>query len=251
MRTTLFAFFTAAILCSCTSFDYDLTAVPIPVSAKPADVDTAHSIEPFEIETKTVLWAHGLFGRTDPDIAALVADASDGYDRIAGFRVRHGATFHDWLWTHPLGHARARQDRRHRGTAGSRRSLTTGSASPPSSTSNTRRWSIPSPRPRRLRTAFDRATSRGPARARAPRSRGSPWRCGCGFGLPLRTEAARSRSARRSGVRPSIGAPNANGTIIAITNTPNDAPQPIHMNLRPTLAGHGRTQREPDLSRDE
>ena len=46
-----------------------------------------------------VLWAHGLFGQSEPDVAKLVSDAARGHDQIA-FRVRVSAGFHDWLLTH-------------------------------------------------------------------------------------------------------------------------------------------------------
>ena len=35
-----------------------------------------------------------------PDVAGLVTEAAEGYDRIADFRIRQSGSFHDWLLTH-------------------------------------------------------------------------------------------------------------------------------------------------------
>ena len=84
---------------ACVSLDYDLSSVPVPISAKPADPSEGE-IEPFTIEAGNYLWIHGLFGRTTPDVAALVKEKAKGYDRIAGFRVRQTSNIHHWLLTH-------------------------------------------------------------------------------------------------------------------------------------------------------
>ena len=60
-------------------------------------------MEPFRIEERSILWVHGLLGQSSPDVAALVAEAGRGYDRIAGFRVSVAGGFHDWLLTHLSG----------------------------------------------------------------------------------------------------------------------------------------------------
>ena len=86
-------------LCGCGTLEYDLGPVPIPVSAKPATADEGPG-QSFEIKAKNILWFHGLFGHTMPDVAELVTEASDGYDKIASFRARSGPGFHDWLVTH-------------------------------------------------------------------------------------------------------------------------------------------------------
>jgi hypothetical protein len=86
-------------LASCGALQYDLSAVAMPISAKPAAPGSGR-VEPFVIERKSVLWVHGLFGQSAPDIAALVAEAGRGHDRIAGFRVQQAGGFHDWLITH-------------------------------------------------------------------------------------------------------------------------------------------------------
>ncbi|MCA8943144.1 MAG: hypothetical protein KDB80_11340, partial [Planctomycetes bacterium] len=88
----------ALLLAACGSLHYDLSSVPIPISAKPAEPG-AH-VDPLHIESKNVLWVHGLFGQSEPDVTALVTEAAAGYDRIAGFRVVQSGSFHDWLLTH-------------------------------------------------------------------------------------------------------------------------------------------------------
>lgn len=84
---------------ACMSLDYDLSGVPIPVSAKPAPVDAVH-VEPFRLEVRHTLWAHGLLGRSTPDVATLVSKLAEGHDRIAGFRVTQSGNIHHWLLTH-------------------------------------------------------------------------------------------------------------------------------------------------------
>jgi len=84
---------------SCVSLDYDLSGIPVPISAKPAE-DPAAEVVPFELEARNILWVHGAFGHREPDVAALVAEAAEGYDRIAGFRVRQTSNLHQWLATH-------------------------------------------------------------------------------------------------------------------------------------------------------
>ncbi len=103
-RVQLWSAFLACIVLTggCGTIEYDLSTVPIPVSAKPADPNSG-TIVPLEIEKKSILWVHGLLGQTSPDVAAFVAEAAHGYDRIAGFRVSVSAGFHDWLLTHLSG----------------------------------------------------------------------------------------------------------------------------------------------------
>lgn len=93
-------FLLLAVACSgCSSLEYDLSSVRVPVSAKPAGPDSGPT-ESFEIREKSILWVHGLFGRSTPDIAGLVTEAAANHDRVASFRVTSGAVFHDWLATH-------------------------------------------------------------------------------------------------------------------------------------------------------
>ena len=84
---------------ACVSFDYDLSSVPVPVSAKPAEAG-AREVVPFRVEARNVLWFDGLFGHTPPDVAALVTEQARGHDRVAAFKVRHDTNFHQWLLTH-------------------------------------------------------------------------------------------------------------------------------------------------------
>lgn len=86
-------------LIGCGTLEYDLSSVPVPVSAKPADAADGPA-QPLLLTAKNILWVHGLFGHTMPDVAEQLTEASRGYDRIANFRVRTGPGFHDWLITH-------------------------------------------------------------------------------------------------------------------------------------------------------
>lgn len=89
----------AALSTACVSIDYDLASVPVPISAKPADPGAAEVV-PFRLEARNVLWFDGLFGRTPPDVAALVVEQARGYDRIADFKVSQETNVHQWLLTH-------------------------------------------------------------------------------------------------------------------------------------------------------
>ena len=93
------ALFLLTLVVSCVSLDYDLSSVPIPISAKAAEAG-ASSVVPFEIEANNYLWVDGLLGRSQPDVAELVREKAAGYDRIANFRVTQSAGFHDWLIAH-------------------------------------------------------------------------------------------------------------------------------------------------------
>jgi hypothetical protein len=84
---------------ACVTVEYDLSSVPLPISAKPAEPGSAEAV-PFRIEARNVLWLDGLFGRRTPDVAALVAEAARGHDRITDFRVSQETNFHQWLLTH-------------------------------------------------------------------------------------------------------------------------------------------------------
>jgi len=90
---------TSLLLASCVSLDYDLTEVALPISAKP-EPEGGAEVVPFRIESKNVLWIHGLAGQSEPDVAELVNEAAAGYDRIAGFRVTQGSSGHGWFLTH-------------------------------------------------------------------------------------------------------------------------------------------------------
>ena len=89
----------ALLATACLSLDYDLSGVPMPISAKPAEPGVAEAV-PFRIEARQQLFLDGLFGRSTPDVAALVTEAGQGYDRIARFRVKQTTNVHQWLLTH-------------------------------------------------------------------------------------------------------------------------------------------------------
>ena len=52
------------------------------------------------LEAKNVLWVHGLFGQSEPDVGDVLAGALTGAEAVADFRVSQATTFHDWLVTH-------------------------------------------------------------------------------------------------------------------------------------------------------
>ena len=84
------------LLAGCTSLEYDLAAVPFPVSASPAPTPG----EPFLATGKSILWVHGLFGKSEADVAALVRGADEPCTGVASFRAQASTSFHDWLVTH-------------------------------------------------------------------------------------------------------------------------------------------------------
>lgn len=88
----------AGLFASCSSLEYDLSSLEFPVAATPAPAGA--NTEPFVIERKMVLWVHGLFGETAPDVTALLEELRPGPKGIANFRVSVGGDFHDWLLTH-------------------------------------------------------------------------------------------------------------------------------------------------------
>lgn len=96
--TALAVLLLASPALACVSLDYDLSSVPIPISAKPAEPGVGG--EPFRIEARNVLWLDGLFGRETPDVAALIRARAAGYERIADFRVSQETNIHQWLLTH-------------------------------------------------------------------------------------------------------------------------------------------------------
>ena len=87
------------LLASCSSISYDLKNVPFPVSASPASDESAER-EPFEITGKSVMWVHGLFGESQPDVASLLREHCGECDGVAEFRVEVGTSGHDWFMTH-------------------------------------------------------------------------------------------------------------------------------------------------------
>ena len=98
IRCSLLAIALLLLATSCTTLNYDLSSIPIAISAKPAPPGA--KTEAFRIEAKSVLWAHGLFGETKPDVTELVRNAAKGAQQITDFRVTTKGKFHDWLITH-------------------------------------------------------------------------------------------------------------------------------------------------------
>lgn len=98
-----------ALSSACVSIDYDLSTVPVPVSARPPAEDAAE-VTPLRLEARHVLWVHGLAGEREPDVAAMVREAVEGHDGLASFRVRQETSIHHWLLTHlTLGFVRMRR----------------------------------------------------------------------------------------------------------------------------------------------
>ena len=89
---------TAALLLaltSCSSMSYDLTGVPFPVHA------TASSDgEAFSLESKYVMYVHGLLGEKQPKVKELLQEHCGNAQSVTDFRVSAGASLWDWLGTH-------------------------------------------------------------------------------------------------------------------------------------------------------
>ncbi len=86
-------------LCSaCGSLKYDLSDLDFPLRAGPAPAGS--TTRPFALETKSILWIHGLAGHRQPDVAQQLRVLEPGPGGIANLRVTQGASFHDWLLTH-------------------------------------------------------------------------------------------------------------------------------------------------------
>ncbi len=83
---------------ACSSLQYDLTGLPLAISAMPAPPGTGG--ERFELRDSLVLWCYGLFGESQPDVLTLLADECAGCVAVADFRVEASASLHAWLLTH-------------------------------------------------------------------------------------------------------------------------------------------------------
>lgn len=97
MRTTLLLAVLLPLAASCGTLTYDLSDVPFPVSARPVP---DRESEEFELTGKSVLWVHGLAGKDQPDVGAMLREHCSGSYGVSDFRVTVGASFHDWLLTH-------------------------------------------------------------------------------------------------------------------------------------------------------
>jgi hypothetical protein len=100
MSTLVRAAVPAAFLLAtgCMSLHYDLSTLPIPASATPANADTA--AERFVLKSSHVQYGFGLFGESQPDVAGLLAKECAGCTAVADLRVTSGASLHAWLATH-------------------------------------------------------------------------------------------------------------------------------------------------------
>ena len=87
------------LLAACSSFSYDLTPVPFPVSARPAPPGAGQGT-PFSIVAKNTMWVHGLLGESQPDVAALLQQECGDCDGVVDFRVEVATSGHDWVFTH-------------------------------------------------------------------------------------------------------------------------------------------------------
>lgn len=98
-RRSLLALPLAAALAGCSTFSYDLSQLPYPVTATPS---TAPGLvhEPFELRDKDTIWVHQLFGESSPDVAAMLKQHCGDCAGVANFRVVVAGNLHDWLLTH-------------------------------------------------------------------------------------------------------------------------------------------------------
>lgn len=86
------------LLTACGGLRYDLDAVCFPLHADSATYQGAG--EPFEIDSKYVLYVHGLLGDKQPPVAALLNEELAGAKAVTDLRVSAGANLWDWLGTH-------------------------------------------------------------------------------------------------------------------------------------------------------
>ena len=84
-------------LAACSSMSYDLGDVPFPVHASPA---ASGAGEPFELESKYVMYVHGLLGEKQPKVAELLREHCGDAKQVTDFRVSAGPNLWDWLGTH-------------------------------------------------------------------------------------------------------------------------------------------------------
>ncbi len=88
-----------ALAAGCAHLQYDLSAMPFPVSAAPlrgGGVETRR----FTLTDKHVLWVHGLCGESQPDVQGELLANVTPCAGIADFRVTSASSFHDWLVSH-------------------------------------------------------------------------------------------------------------------------------------------------------
>lgn len=85
------------VLGGCSAMRYELSSVPFPVHAK---ANAYGDGEPFELESKYVMYGHGLFGHEQPRVAELLREHCQGARAVSDFRVTATTSLWDWLGTH-------------------------------------------------------------------------------------------------------------------------------------------------------
>lgn len=76
---------------------YDLEGVTFPVHAR---ANAYGEGETFELESKYVMYVHGLLGEKQPKVAELLKEHCGDAKAVTDFRVSAGASIFDWLGTH-------------------------------------------------------------------------------------------------------------------------------------------------------
>lgn len=84
---------------ACSHLQYDLGDPPFPISASPFRGEPGAG-DRFVLHDKHVLWVHGLFGESQPDIQGQMMQNLLPCAGVADFRVSASSSFHDWLLTH-------------------------------------------------------------------------------------------------------------------------------------------------------
>ena len=84
-------------LTSCSSMRYDLEGVGFPVQANAASNGAG---EEFSLQSKYVIYVHGLLGEKQPKVAELLQAHCGDAKAVTDFRVSAGASIWDWLGTH-------------------------------------------------------------------------------------------------------------------------------------------------------
>ncbi|MDA7936680.1 hypothetical protein N9B90_01935 [bacterium] len=100
MYKSIASAFLLLAMTSCSSMHYSLEGVDYPVYASPSTDDAG---EEFSLQSKYVMYVHGLLGEKQPKVAELLnkhcGDAKE-IQSVTDFRVSAGANLFDWLGTH-------------------------------------------------------------------------------------------------------------------------------------------------------
>lgn len=83
------------VLTSCSSVSYSLEGVSFPVHATASQAG-----EEFSLESKYVMYVHGLLGEKQPKVKELLQEHCGNAQSVTDFRVSAGASIWDWLGTH-------------------------------------------------------------------------------------------------------------------------------------------------------